>query len=90
VMIGVYTRWFNSWALLAGWAVGIFTGTRMAVIVGLKPTYPVTFGGHTFPGYTAFYTLLLNLAIAVVLTVVLNAIGGRQSKDETLAADYHA
>jgi SSS family solute:Na+ symporter len=90
VMIGVYTRWFNSWALLIGWAVGIFTGTRMAVIANLKPTYPVSFGGHTFPGYTAFYTLLLNLTIAVVLTVVMNAISGRQAQDETLAADYHA
>jgi SSS family solute:Na+ symporter len=90
VMLGVYTRWFNSWALLIGWAVGIFTGTRMAVIANLKPTYPVSFGGHTFPGYTAFYTLLLNLAIAVVLTVVMNAISGRQAQDETLAADYHA
>jgi SSS family solute:Na+ symporter len=90
VMLGVYTRWFNSWALLIGWAVGIFTGTRMAVIANLKPTYPVSFGGHTFPGYTAFYTLLLNLAIVVVLTVVMNAISGRQAQDETLAADYHA
>jgi SSS family solute:Na+ symporter len=90
VMIGVYTRWFNSWALLAGWAVGIITGTRLAVLANLKPTYPLAFAGHTFPGYTAFYTLLLNLVIAVVLTVILNAISGRQAKDETLAADYCA
>ncbi|HTD12552.1 MAG TPA: sodium:solute symporter family protein [Steroidobacteraceae bacterium] len=89
VMIGVFTRWFNSWALLIGWAAGIITGTRLAVLADLKPTYPVAFAGHTFPGYTAFYTLLLNLVIAVVLTVVFNAISGRQAKDETLAADYH-
>jgi solute:Na+ symporter, SSS family len=50
----------------------------------------VAFAGHTFPGYTAFYTLLLNLVVAVVLTVILNAISGRQAKDETLAADYCA
>jgi SSS family solute:Na+ symporter len=90
VMIGVYTRWFNSWALLAGWAAGIITGTRLAVLANLKPTYPLAFAGHTFPGYTAFYTLILNLVIAVVLTVILNAISGRQAKDETLAADYSA
>jgi SSS family solute:Na+ symporter len=90
VMIGVYTRWFNSWALLAGWAVGIITGTRLAVLANLKPTYPVAFAGHTFPGYTAFYTLLLNLVIAVVLTLILNAISGRQAQDEALAADYCA
>jgi SSS family solute:Na+ symporter len=90
VMIGVFTRWFNSWALLIGWAVGIGTGTWLAVLANLKPTYPVAFAGHTFPGYTAFYTLLLNLVIAVVLTLVLNALSGRQAQDETLAADYHA
>jgi solute:Na+ symporter, SSS family len=90
VMIGVYTRWFNSWALLIGWAAGIITGTRLAVLANLKPTYPIAFAGHTFPGYTAFYTLLLNLLIALVLTVVFNAISGRQAKDETLAADYYA
>ena len=27
VMLGVYTRWFNEWALLVGWAVGIAAGT---------------------------------------------------------------
>ena len=91
VMLGTYTRWFNSWALLIGWAVGTFTGTAMAVAADLKPTYPLAFGGHTFPGYTAFYTLLLNLAIAIVLTPIFNAMsGGQRRVDETLAADYHA
>ena len=28
VMLGVYTRWFNDWALLVGWAVGIGHGHR--------------------------------------------------------------
>jgi len=27
---GAYTRWFNSWALLAGWAAGTYAGTAMA------------------------------------------------------------
>ncbi len=31
IMLGVYTRWFNDWALLVGWVVGIFAGTAMAV-----------------------------------------------------------
>ena len=35
VMIGVFTRWFNSWALLIGWAAGIITGTRLAVLANL-------------------------------------------------------
>ena len=27
VMLGVYTRWFNAWALLVGWAVGTAVGS---------------------------------------------------------------
>jgi len=91
VMLGAYTRWFNDWALLIGWGIGTTAGTAMAVAVNLTPTYPLTFGGYVFPGYTAFYTVILNLAIAIALTAVFNAMKGRKSPiDETVAADYHA
>ncbi len=40
VMLGVYTRWFNDWALLIGWAVGMATGTAMFVAVN-TPNYPL-------------------------------------------------
>ncbi len=91
VMLGVYTRWFNPWALLLGWAAGTFAGTAMAVHVGLKPTFPLELGGYTLPGYTAFYTLILNLLLAVLLTLLFNVLGSRQTAvDETVAADYHA
>ena len=91
VMLGVYTRWFNPWALLLGWAAGTLAGTLMAVHVGLKPTFPLEFAGYTLPGYTAFYTLILNVALALILTPLLNALSSRQmAVDETVAADYHA
>jgi SSS family solute:Na+ symporter len=91
VMFGVFTRWFNSWALLIGWATGTFVGTSMAVAAHLTPTYPLAVGGYTFPGYTAFYTLLLNLVVAFVLTPVLNMIMTRRIPlDATVAADYLA
>jgi hypothetical protein len=41
------------------------------------------------PGYTAFYTVVLNLVLAIVLTPLFNAMGGKRI-DETVAADYHA
>ena len=41
VMLGAYTRWFNDWALLVGWAVGIAAGTAMAAAANLTPTYPL-------------------------------------------------
>ena len=91
VMLGTYTRWFNPWALLIGWALGTFAGTAMAVAAELKPTFPLEFAGYSFPGYTAFYTLLLNLLVAAVLTPVFNAASARRAAvDETVAADYHA
>ncbi|HXP74585.1 MAG TPA: hypothetical protein VN823_10605 [Stellaceae bacterium] len=91
VMLGAYTRWFNDWALLLGWAAGTVMGTAMAIAANLTPTYPVAFAGYTFPGYTALYTVILNLAVAIVLTPVLNAMSARRAPiDETVAADYYA
>ena len=92
VMLGAYTRWFNPWALLVGWAAGMLAGTWMAWHVGLKPTFPLEFVGYTFPGYTAFYTVILNLLLTLVLTPVCNALSARDpvAVDETLASDYHA
>jgi SSS family solute:Na+ symporter len=91
VMLGVYTRWFNSWALLAGWAVGTFAGTAMAISTKLTPTFPLVLDGYTFPGYTAVYTVILNLAVAAVLTPVFNAMGAKSAvADQTAATDYFA
>ncbi len=91
VMLGVYTRWFNDWALLVGWAAGTIAGTAMAIAMNLTPTFPLAFGGYTFPGYTALYTVILNLLVAVVLTPVFNAMNARRAQiDTTIAADYHA
>ena len=91
VILGVYTRWFNDWALLVGWAIGTAAGAWMFVAANLTPNYPLAFAGYTFPGYTAFYTVILNLAIAVVLTPLFNAMSARSVPlDNTVAADYHA
>ncbi|MFZ1921962.1 MAG: sodium:solute symporter [Xanthobacteraceae bacterium] len=89
VMLGVYTRWFNDWALVVGWAVGTVSGVWMFIAANLTPNYPLHFAGHTFPGYSALYTVILNLIVVVILTPVFNAMGGMQH-DETVAADYHA
>jgi SSS family solute:Na+ symporter len=88
VMIGLYTRRLNPWALLIGWAAGTAAGTWAFFAAGNSTTYMLAVDGWTFPGYTALYTLILNLVIAVVLTPLFNALGAKQS-DETLAADYH-
>ena len=89
VLIGLYTRWFNPWALLIGWAAGTFAGTYMAAAVNFAAAFPLAIGGWTFPGYTALYTLILNLVIAIVLTPVINMLGEKPA-DQTTATDYYA
>jgi SSS family solute:Na+ symporter len=89
VMLGVYTRWFNAWALLVGWAAGIVAGTAMFVAANLAPTYTLEVGAFTFPGYSALYAVIINLVLTVILTPLFNLMGGRPA-DETIAAEYRA
>jgi solute:Na+ symporter, SSS family len=91
VMLGAYTRWPNDWALLIGWVVGIGAGTSMAIAANLTPTYVLHIGGWALPGYTALYTVILNLVVVGVLTPVFNAMRAqRAALDETVASDYFA
>jgi SSS family solute:Na+ symporter len=90
VILGAYTRWFDSWALVVGWAVGTLVGTWMAVAVNFASVYPLTIGGFGLPGYSALYTVILNLAIATALTPVFRAIAAGHPVDETVEADYVA
>ena len=88
VMLGVFTRWFNDWALLIGWAAGIAAGTAMFIAAGLAPTYALGVGGFTFPGYAAIYAVLVNLVLSVLLTLLFNRLGA-PSVDETVPAEYY-
>ncbi len=89
VMLGAYTRWFNEHALLLGWAVGMVVGTTMAIASHLSPNYVLQLAGYSFPGYSAFYTVVLNTLVAVVFTPIFNALSsGRVPLDETAALDY--
>jgi SSS family solute:Na+ symporter len=88
VMLGVYTRWFNDWALLAGWAAGIAAGTAMFVAANFAPTYALAVGGFTFPGYAALYAVIVNLVLTIILTPLFNSFGA--GSDETNPAEYQA
>ncbi|MBV8208734.1 MAG: sodium:solute symporter family protein [Burkholderiaceae bacterium] len=88
VVLGLYTRWFNSWALLIGWVVGTVIGTVVAYQAGLKPTWQLTLAGYGLPGYTALYTLVINIAVVVVLTLLFRAAKLGADQDETSASDY--
>ena len=102
IVFGLYTRWFHRNALLAGWAMGFIWGT---VVAYQQPTAddpnahfgsPVApleiFGWHLTdrPVYIAMTALVLNLVVAVVLTLILRSANVPRGNDETVKADYHA
>jgi SSS family solute:Na+ symporter len=77
------------WALLAGWAAGIVSGTAMFVAADLAPTYTVALAGFNFPGYAALYAVVVNLVLTVVLTPLFDIASGSHV-DDTTAAEYDA
>jgi SSS family solute:Na+ symporter len=88
VLISLYTRWFHPTGLLAGWAAGIVSGTVMAWQLGLKSSvYPLHLFGITMPCYAAVLALALNIIVAVVVTLAMNAVSP-DTTDETAPADY--
>ncbi|HSN17246.1 MAG TPA: sodium:solute symporter, partial [Gammaproteobacteria bacterium] len=88
VVIGLYTRWLHRWALAAGWAVGMGLSTWMVVSQQFKPTFPLHVGDWTLPGYADFYSAILNLVIAIVLTWLFRAARLPEAPDATVPADY--
>jgi SSS family solute:Na+ symporter len=96
IVFSLYTRWFHKWALLAGWAVGMVYGTYEAYKV-VNPVTGQHFGGSLAEipglgdmGYVALTAFAINLVIAVVLSLVLNATKVANGADETTTGDYFA
>jgi SSS family solute:Na+ symporter len=88
VLISLYTRWFHPTGLLAGWAAGILSGTVMAWQLGLKSSvYPLHLFGVTMPCYAAVLALALNIVVAVLVSLTMNAVSPNTT-DETAPADY--
>ncbi|HEU5274945.1 MAG TPA: sodium:solute symporter [Xanthobacteraceae bacterium] len=89
VIVGLYTRWLNPWALLVGWAAGIVGGTAMAASTKFQSAvFPLAVGDWTAPGYAALYALLLNFAVSIVLSALFNAAKLGLGRDETTTGDY--
>ena len=72
VILGLYLRMLNGWALLAGWAVGALLGTWMASTTAFKAAvFTVSFMGTSYPGYIALYALAANVVVSIVLSLLL-------------------
>lgn len=89
IIVGLYTRWFDHRGLLLGWLAGIVSGTWMAATLGFKSSaYPLELFGHTITGYAAFYALILNFAVTIIVTLLARALKLPQSADATSESDY--
>jgi SSS family solute:Na+ symporter len=90
---GLFTRWFHRWALLTGWLAGMVFGTVAAYNVSnatsshWASSSDIEFGHTVYIGLSA---VILNLVIAVVLTLVLKAARVPEGTDETLPHQYTA
>ena len=88
VFLGLYTRWFDRWALLCGWAVGMGLGTWMAASQSFKSAFPLNIGSFNVTMYSAFFAILANLVVTIVLTPVTRRLDRRERVDATRASDY--
>jgi SSS family solute:Na+ symporter len=86
VVLGLYLRKLHPIALLVGWASGIGAGTWMAAQSAFKTsTYALNILGTIVPCYAALSSLILNIAVALVLSAVLNAMMGTPRTAEEFA-----
>ena len=93
LVFGLFTRWFDRYALLGGWLGGMIFGTVAAYRTSNATTShwasstDLEFGHTVYIGLSA---ILLNIAISVVLTLIFRAVRVPPGADETLPHQYTA
>lgn len=101
VALGLYTRWFHRGALIAGWAAGMALGMWMLYEIANPATGKKHFAGSAFPLekfgfdtqktiYVGIVAVLVNLAVAALLTLILRAGKVADGVDGTTSDDYFA
>ncbi|MDE2139010.1 MAG: sodium:solute symporter [Gammaproteobacteria bacterium] len=89
VVIGLYTRWLHRWALVLGWVAGMAVGTGMVAAGNFRTSiYPLHLGAFTVPGYAALYSVIINIVVVIVFTVILRALRTPAGRDQTAPDDY--
>jgi solute:Na+ symporter, SSS family len=84
IVFGVFTRWFNGWALLIGWAVGMVLGTYLSWgATAWVPTHSVF---DWFTAYNGLVAVCANVLVSAVLSIPVRS----TAPDETSPADYKA
>ena len=89
IVLGLYTRVLEYRGLLLGWAAGIVVGTWMAVSLKLAgSTYTLHLFGMAIPGYAAVWSLIVNVVVALVVSLVVRAARMEGAADRTRPEDY--
>jgi SSS family solute:Na+ symporter len=93
IVAGLYTRWFHRWALLAGWAAAMAYGTYEAYGTASPTTkhFGSSLANFPFtntPVYIAVSSIVINIVVAVVLTLLARALRIPAGTDATGPEDY--
>ncbi|MBO0748238.1 MAG: sodium:solute symporter, partial [Acidimicrobiaceae bacterium] len=93
VAIGLFTRWFSRWALLAGWLAGMVYGSYEAYGTSTTTVHHFAAATANVPilgqtGYIAVTALVLNLIVAIVLSAILRFVPHSSGLDRTSPEDY--
>jgi SSS family solute:Na+ symporter len=67
IVFGLFFRWFRAPALLAGWVVGIVSGTWLVFADGIKPVHALVLGGTSYTVYSGLLALALNILVAAAV-----------------------
>jgi len=96
IVVGLYTRWFHKYALLAGWAVAMVYGTYTAYSQ-VNPATKKHFGSSLAkipftdtPAYIALTAFVINLIVVIALTFLFRALKVADGQDTTHPSDYTA
>jgi SSS family solute:Na+ symporter len=95
VVLGLYTRWYHRWALVAGWVAGMGLSIYMLWVTPSKTA--AHFGSASFAFktwgfdtkmtiWTGIVGLIANLIVATALTLVFGRLP--RGRDETSSGDY--
>ncbi|HKU19359.1 MAG TPA: hypothetical protein VJP80_08965 [Candidatus Saccharimonadales bacterium] len=68
---------------MIGWVAGLVAAQGFKTSI-----YPLHLGALTVPGYAALYSLIINIVVAIALTVTLRALRAPAGRDQTAPDDY--
>jgi SSS family solute:Na+ symporter len=89
IVFSLFTRYYNGWALLIGWAAGIVLGTHYAALNHFAGSiYAFHMFGYVVPCYIALVTFVVNVVVSTVLSPVFNTFASDRARDMTSVSDY--